>query len=108
MPSVGLKYSPSITSDSFVSTDFGGDERNGISGFSNSSNNSNKIFNAAGELACKHASEIVYIGDSYEYDVMGAKAVGWQAILFNPSREYIPGNIADAEISRLSDLTNLL
>jgi len=41
-----------------------------------------RIFQYAAEKACVSASEILYIGDSYRTDILGAQAAGWQVIWF--------------------------
>jgi len=65
------------------------------------------IFREAMKLTQSRAEEIVYIGDSYESDIVGAKAVGWAAVLFNPQKTRPPGKLVDAEITHLSELTRL-
>ncbi len=65
------------------------------------------IFREAMKLTQSRPEEIVYVGDSYESDIVGAKAVGWGAVLFNPQKTYQPGKLADAEITHLSELTQL-
>lgn len=45
-----------------------------------------------GKLAC-HPENTVYIGDSFEKDIIGAKQVGWKAIWMNHRRRNIPDRI---------------
>ena len=48
-----------------------------------------KIFDAAVEAARRagagEAGRRIYVGDSYEHDVVGAVAAGWEAILYDPA-----------------------
>ncbi|MFQ5652044.1 MAG: YjjG family noncanonical pyrimidine nucleotidase [bacterium] len=65
------------------------------------------IFAAAKELTGRSQHEIVYVGDVYESDVLGARAAGWHAIWFNPDRQVVAGSKADAEIATLLELREL-
>lgn len=67
-----------------------------------------EIFRAAETAAGARAENLLYIGDSYEYDILGAKNAGWRAIFLNPSRTRVPNTAADAEIAELGELTLLL
>lgn len=52
----------------------------------------------------------VYIGDSFEKDVLGAKQAGWQAIWMNHRRRKIPDNPPfkpDIEVQSARELLNL-
>lgn len=50
-----------------------------------------------------------YIGDSYEYDVLGSLNAGWKAIWFNRSKEVSPSSIMQAHNGKeLSDLLSTL
>jgi len=64
------------------------------------------IFQHAMEKAGSQPEEIVFIGDSPEDDIAGAKAVGWRAILFDPHETHEDG-VADHKISSLSALKGL-
>lgn len=66
-----------------------------------------EIFFEAMRRSDSQPDEIVYVGDSFDSDIVGAKAVGWRAVLFNPHGKTPAGRLADAEISRLSELTKL-
>ncbi|MFQ6113581.1 MAG: YjjG family noncanonical pyrimidine nucleotidase [bacterium] len=66
-----------------------------------------KIFYQAMNIAKAQANEIAYVGDSYEDDIKGAKAVGWKAILYNPLRESTNGGLADAEITDFLELKKI-
>lgn len=68
---------------------------------------SSEIFNAAMKVARVQPDEIVYVGDSYENDILGAKAVGWRAILFNPTKKTTHESRADAEIASLLELKHI-
>jgi putative hydrolase of the HAD superfamily len=63
------------------------------------------IFHAAQQRCGASANEIVFIGDSFEDDIKGAKAAGWRAIHFNPAGE-TNGAAVDLEIGDLLDLQN--
>ncbi len=64
-----------------------------------------QIFQTAQQRCGASANEIVFIGDSFEDDIKGAKAAGWHAIHFNPSGE-TDGELAALEIRDLLDLQN--
>jgi YjjG family noncanonical pyrimidine nucleotidase len=66
-----------------------------------------EIFQAAQHAARRQPEEVVYVGDSYNDDVLGAKRAGWKAILYNPSKEVIENGIADAEIADLLELKEI-
>ncbi|MFC4386265.1 HAD family hydrolase [Gracilibacillus marinus] len=53
--------------------------------------------------------ETIYIGDSYENDIVGAKQVGWKAIWFNHRQREIEGKTVDADytIHKASDLLSI-
>ncbi len=44
------------------------------------------IFSEAANISNSKPTETIYIGDSYENDIVGAKNFGWQAIFFNPKK----------------------
>lgn len=44
-----------------------------------------KIFKSALLASKVDVSDVVYIGDSYETDIIGAKNSGWKSIYFNPN-----------------------
>jgi len=46
------------------------------------------IFDLALERLGLLASEVVYVGDSYEADYLGARSAGWAARLIDPSRSH--------------------
>lgn len=62
-----------------------------------------EIFRAAMKRAQARADEIAFVGDSYEDDVVGASAVGWQTIFLNTNSVRHDGR-ADFEISGLLEL----
>jgi HAD superfamily hydrolase (TIGR01509 family) len=45
-----------------------------------------RIFALGLEAAGTAPGETLYVGDSYFVDVVGARQVGWQAVLFDPGR----------------------
>jgi putative hydrolase of the HAD superfamily len=65
-----------------------------------------EIFEAAMTRCGANADEIVFVGDSLDDDVKGAKAMGWKTIHFNPSAGQSDG--ADVEIRDLLDLREIL
>lgn len=65
-----------------------------------------EIFQAAMQRCGAKANEIVYVGDSFEDDIKGAKAVGWQVIHFNPTGEKCD-RLADHEIRNLIELKTI-
>ncbi len=54
--------------------------------------------------------QIVMVGDDYRSDIVGAKAVGWRAVWYNPAGENVPGSIPlqDGEIACMRDLPRAL
>ncbi len=60
------------------------------------------IFNYALKLANAKAEESVMIGDNYEADILGAKAIGLDVILFNYHRVEAEKNIK--QVNRLVEL----
>lgn len=67
-----------------------------------------EIFNAALARCKRQPEEVVYIGDSYDDDVVGAKRAGWHAILYNPAGGSIDNGLADAQITDLLELKKIL
>ncbi|RMD92544.1 MAG: HAD family hydrolase, partial [Calditrichaeota bacterium] len=66
-----------------------------------------EIFLEAMREAQKAAHEICFVGDSYEYDILGAKRVGWKAILYAPDGQIGTGELADAVINDLGQLKEI-
>ena len=64
------------------------------------------IFNHAGNLTSSSGTENLMIGDHYEADVLGARAVGWHAIHFDPENTHIEPD--DLRISALISLKDHL
>lgn len=65
------------------------------------------IFTYALQQANAKASEVIYIGDNLEADVLGAQAAGWHQVYFNPAQQ--PHVAAPTfEISALNQLCLLL
>lgn len=65
------------------------------------------IFSEAANKSRSKPFETIYIGDSYENDIVGAKNFGWQAIFFNPKKTSGNNSLADFEISDLIELNSL-
>ena len=56
------------------------------------------------DLAAEH---LVYVGDAYDLDIVGAQAAGWQSIWFNHRRRSIPAAVPmppTAEVHSEEDL----
>ncbi len=51
---------------------------------------------------------MLYIGDHYESDIIGAAGVGWQTVWVNLHNESKTNNVADAEIPSIKDCVKLL
>ena len=62
------------------------------------------IFEKAMEMTKDAPEEIVYIGDSYENDIIGAKSVHWHTILFSPPQKATEFDQADFIIHELLEL----
>lgn len=67
-----------------------------------------EIFNVAMAATKTTADELLYVGDSFESDIVGAHAAGWKTILLNPSQKPVPERLADTEIQDLVELKRLL
>ncbi len=65
------------------------------------------IFEAAQKQAACKPEELVYVGDSYESDIIGAKDAGWQAIWFNSNHDHFQDHKADARVRHLHELRDL-
>jgi putative hydrolase of the HAD superfamily len=66
-----------------------------------------KIFDAAIELCGYQPDEVVYIGDAYESDIVGAKKAGWFAIHYTSPEKQITNGLADHQIYDLMELQQL-
>lgn len=68
------------------------------------------IFNEAMRRLSLKASEVLFVGDRPELDVLGAKGVGMAAAWVNPNGEAFPDGIPspDYEIRELGELEDLL
>ncbi|MFQ5677404.1 MAG: YjjG family noncanonical pyrimidine nucleotidase [bacterium] len=65
------------------------------------------IFHYAAEQIKCNVRELVYVGDSYENDIVGATAAGWKAIFFNPFANATPNGLAEFEIADLRELQEI-
>lgn len=66
-----------------------------------------EIFNLAAEQFGMNPATTLYVGDSYDNDVMGAKNGGWHAMWFNHRGRTLPANIQpvfDIEIDNFEQL----
>lgn len=60
-------------------------------------------------LAGAHAEQITYVGDDYEFDVVGPAAFGMRTVWLNPTGAPVPGQVQpDAVIQSLSELPRIL
>jgi putative hydrolase of the HAD superfamily len=69
-----------------------------------------EIFEIMEEKLGLHKTKTVYIGDSFEKDVVGAKQVGWHAIWMNHRKRSLPENAAfkpDQEVYSAKELLNV-
>jgi putative hydrolase of the HAD superfamily len=62
------------------------------------------IFQHATELAGVDKSEILYVGDSYKTDIIGAKRFGWQTVWLT-DQNVDPEGVADMMISGMGELS---
>lgn len=63
------------------------------------------IFDLAAQKWSYNPAEMLFVGNSFDHDVVGAKNAGWQAIWMNPEGEEIP---KDAVVHPDKVITNLL
>ncbi|MCR4706207.1 MAG: HAD family hydrolase [Lachnospiraceae bacterium] len=60
-----------------------------------------RIFDKAAQIMGLQPSELLYVGDNYDLDVVGAKAAGWKTLWYNRRRIKAPwkqkGRTQDAE-----------
>jgi FMN phosphatase YigB (HAD superfamily) len=68
------------------------------------------IFLRACTLLSRNPEDCLYVGDSFEVDVIGAKNVGMQTCWFNPQRKPLPdsGLMPDFEISALTEILSII
>ncbi len=66
-----------------------------------------EIFHAANRRSGTSAAEVLYIGDSYESDVVGASGVGWPVVFLNPSKQKVSNGVANLEVQSLWQLQTL-
>lgn len=64
-----------------------------------------RIFDYVCSKLCVEPNECVYIGDNYEYDVLGARNAGWNAVYLN--RLNLPSD-ESVMISNLKEIVELL
>ncbi|MDQ6594893.1 HAD family hydrolase [Bacillus salipaludis] len=68
-----------------------------------------QLFHTAAKKIDLPAEHLLYVGDTWENDVVGPISAGWNAIWFNHrSREPLTDHKPLAEINKLSSLLNLL
>lgn len=67
-----------------------------------------RLYEAALAALGARADEAAHVGDSYRFDVLGAKAAGLRAVWYAPGSEPPPGLDADAVIRRLSELPGVV
>lgn len=67
------------------------------------------FFRAVLAAAAAQPDELVYVGDSYAHDVVGAAAVGIRTVWLNPTGAPVPGEIQpDAVVADLTALSGVL
>jgi HAD superfamily hydrolase (TIGR01549 family) len=67
------------------------------------------FFHAVLEAAAARAKEVVYVGDTYEHDVVGAAEAGLRTVWLNRAADPVPGAVLpDAQITALDELPALL
>jgi putative hydrolase of the HAD superfamily len=66
-----------------------------------------EIFWVAEKLVNNDSDSILMIGDNPETDILGAKSVGWDTVLYNPHKAET-SNLADIEINHLEQLVLFL
>lgn len=67
------------------------------------------FFHAVLAAAAARPEQVVYVGDTYAHDVVGAAAVGLRTVWLNRSGGPVPGDVVpDAEIADLAELPALL
>ncbi|MNP66811.1 Pyrimidine 5'-nucleotidase YjjG [compost metagenome] len=65
--------------------------------------------NAYKKLLDKYNAQNCYmVGDSFEYDIMGAKNLGISTIWYNKKNKQVYNNISDYTVSTLYDIKNIL
>gem|GEM_PF-105014 len=66
-----------------------------------------RIFDKTAEVMDLKPSELLYVGDNYELDVVGAKAAGWKTLWYNRRRIKAPwkqkGRVQDAAALPIPD-----
>ena len=70
-----------------------------------------KIFEIVEEHLQCESNDILYVGDSYEKDVIGAKSAGWQVIWMNHRNKTVPDEVSyfpDEEVHSAKELYQLL
>lgn len=67
-----------------------------------------EIYQTAMRLLAAKPERSIHIGDSYEYDVIGARRIGMRTIWLNPSGVEAPGAAPDHEVSTLVGLAPLV
>jgi len=67
------------------------------------------FFHAVLQAAGARAEEVVYVGDTYEHDVVGAAEAGLRTVWLNRGGDPVPGGVRpDAEIGDLAELPAVL
>lgn len=67
-----------------------------------------RFFTAITEKIKINPEQCIMIGDNYEKDIIGAKAVGMKTILFNEKRIVSDYSDADITITSMKELTNVI
>jgi len=79
-----------------------------VSGAVNKRKPSQEIFNRTLNALGVSAAETVFVGDTMDADIEGAKAVGMKAVYVKRREEKLAGVLPDGTIKNLTELTSLL
>jgi len=63
-----------------------------------------KIYHIAEEQFALEKEKTWYVGDNYQFDMVGAKSVGWNTIWLNRNKEKVDSQAADVVVNSTLDL----
>lgn len=66
------------------------------------------IFEYAAKARNAEPKNILMIGDNYDADICGAHNMGWKTIFFNRKEQEVENCVADAMVTHLKDIINIL
>lgn len=68
-----------------------------------------EIFDHAKKMTqTPESAGILYVGDNFESDILGASSAGWKTVWFNPNGEIRQENVADCVVRNLEELIEIL